>query len=497
MTGTIRVILAYALLYLGSAAAQDRISIGSKKFTESYVLAEIAKIELERAGFKVTHREGMGGTLILWQALVAGDIAAYPEYTATIAEEILKAPRGEADLRKALEKYGIGLSDDLGFEDSYALVMQRGRAAELGIRTIGDLKSHPNLKAGPTPEFLGRQDGWAPLTAAYGLRFQSVAAIEHGLGYQALMNGLIDLKDSYTTDAKIVEFDLLALTDDRHFFPQYRAVFLYRLDAPPAALRAIGSLGGRIPLGRMIALNRIAEDTKNYAFAAGTFFGNPSQEPPPGALKKGLASIPRLALQHLSLVAISLAAAVLAGIPLGIAASRQGIASELILGTAGMIQTIPSLALLALMIPLFGIGQPPAIAALFLYSLLPIVSGTATGLKAISASLKQAGSALGLTPAQRLVLIELPVSLPFIIAGIRTSAVINVGTATLAGLVGGGGFGEPIQSGLQLNDTDTILTGAIPAAVLALLVQAAFAFIEQAAIPKGLRLEKNVPARSA
>jgi osmoprotectant transport system permease protein len=485
-------ILAFTLPAGRPALAERAISIGSKKFTESYVLAEIAKTQLERAGFEVTHRQGMGGTLILWQALLGGDIAAYPDYTATISEEILKTPGiTEEELRDALAKLGMGITGSLGFDDSYALVMRRSRAAELGVRTIGDLKRYPNLKVGPTPEFLGRRDGWTALISAYGLRFEEQSAIEHGLGYQALKTGLIDIKDGYTTDAKIAGFDLVALEDDRHFFPQYRAVFLYRLDIPADALKALRGLEGKIGVERMIALNGIAERTKSYAAAAAAFFGDRPESKPASWRMSSLAVIFRLTLQHMTLVVISLAAAILAGIPLGIAASRDGVASEIILGGTGVIQTIPSLALLALMIPVFGIGRPPAIAALFLYSLLPIVSGTAIGLKGIPASLKDAGSALGLTSRQRVRLIDLPVASPSILAGIKTSAVINVGTATLAGLIGGGGFGEAIQSGLQLNDTQLILTGAVPAAILAVVIQAAFTGVERLLIPSGLRLRPS------
>ncbi len=488
-------LLALPLLLLAPAQAQTTIAIGSKKFTESYILGDIAKILLQRAGFQAIHREGMGGTIILWEALLHGDIAAYPEYTGTISEEILKSPSAlsfEA-MRKELAERGIGMTASLGFNDSYALAMLQRRAAELDIHTISDLKRHPELRAGPTPEFLGRRDGWAPLVAFYGLKFASVQAIEHGLGYEALANGSIDIKDCYTTDAKISELDLVTLIDNLHFFPQYRAVFLYRLDAPKKAIAALRALEGRISDKEMIALNLKAEETKDYAFAAEAFFGHTGDGKAAAAPPRRnlFAMLPRLTRQHLTLVFVSLSAAILVSIPLGIAASRAGIASEIILGTVGVIQTIPSLALLALMIPIFGIGQKPAIVALFLYSLLPIVRSTATGLMTIPDSLRQASTALGLTAATRLWLVDLPIASQSILSGIKTSAVINVGTATLAGLIGGGGYGEPIQSGLQLNDNATILLGAIPAAILALLVQAAFTGLDHVLIPKGLRLKTN------
>jgi osmoprotectant transport system permease protein len=495
-------LLMASLLFLASAPgyAGPEILTGSKKFTESYVLGNIAKTLLERAGFRAAHREGLGGTVILWQALLNGDIDVYPEYTGTISEEILKSPaiRNQNDMRAALGKLGVGMSSSLGFSDSYALVMRRQRAQELGISTISDLKRHPELRAGLTPEFLGRKDGWTPLASRYGLGFASVRGIEHGLGYEALENGLIDIKDSYTTDAKMARLNLVTLSDDLRFFPEYEAVWLYRLDIPEAAIAALRSLEGRISNVRMIALNLQAEDAKDYAAAASAFLED-GNAVTPQSLREGdwLKTLLRLTVQHLTLVAVSLAAAIFVSIPLGIAASRPGIASELILGTAGIIQTIPSLALLALMIPIFGIGQTPAIVALFLYSLLPIIRSTATGLMTIPASLKQAATALGLKTGPRLWLVDLPLASPSILAGIKTSAVINVGTATLAGLIGGGGYGEPIQSGLQLNDTSTILMGAIPAAVLALAVQGGFSALDLVLIPKGLRLKIDDVRRQA
>jgi osmoprotectant transport system permease protein len=489
-----RTVLITFLLFLTAAPgyARPEILVGSKKFTESYVLGNIAKILLERAGLRAKHREGLGGTVILWQALLNGDIAVYPEYTGTIREEILKSPAigNQDDMRAALGKLGVGMSSSLGFSDSYSLVMRRQRAGELGIRTISDIKRHPGLRAGLTPEFLGRQDGWAPLVSQYGLTFASVRGIEHGLGYQALENDLIDIKDCYMTDAKIARLNLVALSDDLHFFPEYEAVFLYRLDIPEEAIAILRSLEGRISNARMIALNLKAEEAKDYAVAASAFFEDANGRAPisPGE-GDWLKILARLTVQHLTLVAVSLAAAIFVSIPFGIAASTPGIASELILGVAGVIQTIPSLALLALMIPIFGIGQTPAIVALFLYSLLPIIRSTATGLMTIPASLKQAAIALGLKSGTRLWLVDLPLASPSILAGIKTSAVINVGTATLAGLIGGGGYGEPIQSGLQLNDTSTILMGAIPAAILALAVQGGFSALDLVLIPRGLRLK--------
>jgi osmoprotectant transport system permease protein len=162
-----------------------------------------------------------------------------------------------------------------------------------------------------------------------------------------------------------------------------------------------------------------------------------------------------------------------------------------ILAVAGVLQTVPSLALLVLMIPLLGIGAPPAIAALLLYSLLPIVRNVHAGLRAIPEPLRESAEALGLPPAARLLRVELPLASPAILAGIKTSAVINVGTATLGALIGAGGYGQPILTGIRLDDAGLLLEGAVPAALLALAVQGLFDGLERVLAPRGLRLGRE------
>jgi len=361
------------------------------------------------------------------------------------------------------------------------------------------------LKFGLTHEFLDRQDGWRPLAQDYQLNPRSVIGIDHALGYAALTNGSIDVKDAYSTDAKISENDLVVLEDDHHFFPQYKAVLLFRYALPAPTITVLRKLEGTIDEAKMVRLNAEAERTKNYTRAAGLYF-EPATTSTRLRQGYGAASnatsttwtagenfshkLARWTLRHLELAGSSLLLSVLVGIPLGIWASRGGATGHVILGFAGVVQTIPSLALLALLVPLpfFGISVRTAIAALFLYGLLPIVRNTATGLQDIPRALRESAVALGLSSTARLWQIHLPMASRSILGGIKTSAVINVGTATLAALIGAGGLGEPILSGLNLNDHATILQGAIPAAVLALLVQSLFDLLDRVLIPKGLRL---------
>lgn len=481
-----------------SASAQT-IRVGSKAFTESYVLGEIAKRTLTNAGFTVEHKQGMGKTGIVWEALKSGQITCYPEYTGTISEELLKT-RGDitaGEMQRELEPFGIGMTGELGFNDTYALAMRKEQAVRLKISKISDLKSHPDLQVALTHEFLERKDGWRPLAERYGLDMKNVVGVEHTLGYDALLAGKADVKDAYSTDAMLASGSFTVLQDDLGYFPRYKAVFLYRLDAPVKAITALRTLEGELDETRMIRLNSEAEKTKDFAEAAALFFDTgfrkSGQAAPSASTNKAESFSHKLigwTSRHLELVAISLLFAILVGVPLGIVASKPGPLSHAILGVTGVIQTIPSLALLALLVsvPFLGIQVQTAILALFLYSLLPIVRNTATGLQEIPISLRESAIALGLEPSAQLRKIYMPMASRTIMAGIKTSAIINVGTATLAALIGQGGLGEPIVSGLAINDNKTILQGAIPAAILALLVQVAFDLFDRLLIPKGLRI---------
>ena len=478
-------------VFLIHSVSAAPVVIGSKKFTESYVLGEIAKRTLTDAGIPTEHRQGMGGTIILWQALRGGQIDLYAEYTGTIVQEILKTdrPLSLGEIRNSLAKFGVEMTEPLGFNNTYALVMRRSEAQQLGVRTISDLQKYPELKIGLTHEFLDRQDGWQPLRERYALPQQNVIGINHALGYSALANGSIDIKDAYSTDAKIEQNDLTVLNDNLQYFPKYEAVFLFRLSTPTDATAALRKLEATLDEKRMVRLNAEAEQTKNYTKAADLYFerGAGSRNSVGESFPHKLA---RWTLRHLQLAGFSLLLSVVFGIPLGIVASRGGPIGQTILGFASIVQTIPSLALLALLVPLpfFGISVRTAIAALFLYGLLPIVRNTASGLQDIPRSLRESAIALGLSPITRLWEIYLPMASRSILSGIKTSAVINIGTATLAALIGAGGLGEPILSGLDLNDRVTILQGAIPAALLALLVQWFFDLLDRVLIPKGLRV---------
>nr|MBA3477619.1 ABC transporter permease subunit [Lautropia sp.] len=372
----------------------------------------------------------------------------------------------------------------------YALAMRAADAKKLGIEKLSDLARHPRLKLGLSNEFIGRADGWAGLAKRYGLA-QSPTAIDHGIAYDALATGSIDAIDIYTTDAKIASLGLVTLQDDRGYFPKYDAVLLYRLDVPerfPQAWAAIGGLEGRIDEPRMIAMNGEAElGGRDFGVIAGDFLqagatGNPGMKTAPrGFLAKLFGDdLPRLTLQHLMLVVVSVLAATVLALPLGVLAANRRHLRGLVLSATGLLQTVPSLALLALLISLTGlIGTWPTLIALTLYALLPIVRNTTAGLLEVPAGVSEAGAALGLHRRQVLFTVELPIALPVILAGVRTAAVINIGTATIAAFIGAGGFGERIVTGLALNDRELLLAGAIPAALMALLAEVGFEWWER------------------
>jgi len=478
----------------GAQAQDDVLKVGSKRFTESYILGEIIRQTAVRAGARAEHLQGLGGTGIVFAALEAGAIDVYPEYTGTIAREILNLEGNPTleELNRALASRGLRVAVPLGFNNTYALAMREGQARKLGIRSISDLAAHPDLRLGFGPEFIGRPDGWPGVKATYHLPQQTPPALDHGLAYEAIGAGRIDVMDIYSTDAKIERFDLRTLDDDRGFFPQYDAVLIFRSDLPERfseAWKALRALEGTIDASRMVRLNAAAElEGRTFAGAARLYF-----DASPKAASAGRGTLwnavwapdfPRLTREHLVLVFLSLAAAVLIGVPLGFTAAKFPAAGQGILAVVGVIQTIPALALFAFLIALMeAIGILPALVALFLYALLPIVRNTHAGILGVRAGLRQAAMALGLSARDRVLLVELPLAAPTILAGVKTSAVINVGTATIAAFIGAGGYGERIVQGLALNDTTLMLAGALPAAALAILVQVTFDVLERLASP--------------
>lgn len=484
----------FILCFSRLAWAQD-ISVGSKIHPESRLLGEIIAQTIEQnSDLKVTRRFGLGGTLICFEALRTGEIDIYVEYTGTVLAAILKEPyEGQSATEiydyiaaEIEEKHHLVAGPSMGFSNSYVLITNR----ELGINKISDLQDRIDLKYGFSNEFVKRDDGFLGLNKFYNLRLPATRGIEHGLAYKALTSKQIDVTDAYSTDGRLKEYDFQLLEDDKHFFPDYSAFPLVHkntIDKYPEVMTALNQLGNLLTEEKMQELNHRYEiDKESPSIVAFEFLSEEGiVAEKPGII--AMHSLIRQTLEHIRLTFIATFIAILIAVPLGIYITYKQKLASVILSTTGVIQTIPSLALLGFMIPLFGIGFTPAVIALFLYALLPIVRNTHTGLLSTDPILIEAGKAMGMTKQQILLQIRLPLAMNMIMAGIRTALTINIGTATLAAFIGAGGLGESIITGITLNDNNMILRGAIPAALLALIADQGMALVEKAVRPKGIK----------
>ena len=488
-----------ALLVWCSPVASEPIVVASKNFTESYLLGEVIAQRLEQAGFEVDRRFGLGGTLICYEALVAGEIDVYVEYSGTLEQTILKlGKRTSIDgLDEHLVSRGLALLSPLGFNNTYAIAVRKEVAEERSLERISQLTKYRDLRVVVSHEFLEREDGWPGLRRVYGFDWIP-DGIEHGLAYQAIADGSIDVTDAYSTDGELQRYDLRVLADDKAFFPTYLAIPLIRHDLSPLAQAAIEDLAGTLDDSSMAALNAsVVFEGEDFASAARNHLGSIgfdiAEERSSGfdngeGFSKEFDSLIRNTKRHLWLTAIALFTATSVGIVLALAVFQVSWVSRAVLYVAGLLQTIPSIALLALMIPIFGIGMLPAVVALFLYSLLPIIRNSVTALVTVDPVLRRVATAIGLTRYDEIRYVYLPLAMPAILAGVRTAAVISIGTATLAAFIGAGGLGDPIVTGLALNDTSLILQGAIPAAVLAIATELVFEGVERVLVPRHLKV---------
>jgi len=482
-------LLIAGLAVAAGAAAESRVTVGGKAFTENYILSEIAAQLLEVSGYEVDRRQGLNGTSIVFEGLANHAIDVYPEYTGTITEVILKQPglAGADEIRAALETRGFGLLDPLGFNNSYALAVLEEFAVEQGIDSISDLNTLDELSIAVPHEFLERSDGWPGLKARYGLDF-TASGIEHALAFEAIKRRRIDVIAVYTTDGEIDRTGLRVLDDDLGYFPLYLAAFMLH-DAVPAGVREVlAPLSGRIDDGRMRQMNLAALDPgTSYVEVATAFLVAEGLVSAEAAGPRFFSQLARNVQRHLKLTGIALSLAIVFGVGIAVAVHRHALMRNLFLQLTGLMQTVPSIALLALLIPLVGVGEKPAIIALFLYSLLPIARNTVTAIQAIPAGYRQVAAAMAMSRTQELRYVLLPLAMPHMIAGIRTAAIICIGTATLAAFIGAGGLGEPIVTGLALNDANLILQGAVPAALLAIVTELAFSGLERALVPAHMR----------
>jgi osmoprotectant transport system permease protein len=485
------IFLILSWLHLPAFAANE-IVVGSKTFTENYILAETAAQVLEHnSKTPVRRRLGMGSTGILFESLKIGAIDVYPDYTGTLAESIVKKPHLKSidAIREALSPFGLTISDSLGFNNTYALAVKKDFAQLHNLNTISDLgKLQTPVRAAFGYEFMGRIDGYRGMVKKYQFHFnpQNIKRMEHSLVYQAINQDAVNVIEVYSTDANIKRFDLKLLVDDKNYFPKYNAVWVARksfVKKYPKEWQSLLKYEKSIDENLMIDLNAQAEvDKKSFKVVAANFLGEERSQND-GRMNQLVARTK----EHLWLVGISLLFSIFVGVPLGIVAARYHAAGQGILLFSALVQTIPSLALLCFLIPLFGIGTKPALVALCLYSLLPVVLNTFTGIRAIDPRHLENAQAFGLTKSQILRQVILPMASPTILAGIKTAAIVTIGTATLAALIGAGGYGALIVSGLALNDIPLILYGAVPAALLALIAHIGFMITEMLVISPGLK----------
>ena len=505
----------------GAQPAPPRaIIVASKPFGESYLLAEMFAQLLERSGRRVDRRAGLGATEVAFSAIRTGAIDVYPEYVGTglvaiLGDTVTASMRADPRVAfahvasRSVERFGVHWLPPLGFQNGYAIAVRRETASRFRLRTLSDLAASPaRLSGGFTADFIGRGDGWPGLRAAYGLTLQDVRPLAPAVKYEAIATDAVDIIDGYATDGLLAKYDLVTLEDDRRFFPPYEAAALVSsrlMRDDPGAVAVLGSLSGRLSEAGMRRWNRAIEverrpiaDVAREALATSRLGDAPavgisgagdrrSDEGLAAFMRARAAETLRLTGEHLRLVATALLLAILVAVPLGLWLVRRPRLSAVVLQGLGVVQTIPGLALLAFMIPLLGIGALPALIALFAYALLPIARATIAGLRNADPDAAAALEAMGATPRQVLLWVRLPLAAPIVLSGIRTATVLTIGTATLAAFIGGGGLGEPIVTGLGLADMRLVLSGAIPAAMLAVGADAVLALVERAVAPAHLR----------
>lgn len=453
--------------------AQEPARIGSKIFTEAYILSEILAQKLESKGFPVIRKSGLGATGVTEEAMRSKNIDLIVDYSGAIIKAFLKSTERMSipALRQRLEPLGYTISNPLGFNNTYALAVRPEWAKENNVKKISDLQHLKNIKAAFTPEFTSREENWPRLKSTYNFNQFIVNEMDHQLAYQAVYNKKVDVMEAYSTDAKLKEYQLQLLLDDKNYFPNYQAVIMTTLSwvqKNPDAWAALQELAGTIPEEKMIELNSMADlEKKNFPTIAREFLHLVKQS----EARQKIKELWLISIEHLNLVFIPVFMAILLGIPFGYVAYKFPLLHTPLASLTTILQTIPSLALLTLLIPLTGIGTISAMIVLFIYALLPIFLNSFEGFTAISPQMHLSASTLRLKSWFKFRWIELPLAMPQIFTGIQTALITTVATATLAALIGAGGYGKKIIAGLAVNDLKIVLAGSIPCAMMAIIMQ--------------------------
>lgn len=462
-----------------SAKAETIINIGSRNFPESILVAEILSQTIEQeTNYKVKKFYYLGGVNICFNALQANKIDIYPDYISSLANYIfgrdLSLKKSTKDLNTALAEKQISFSKSLGFDNNFVLLVRKGLADEIHLQNISDLTKE-DLRYGLSHNFIARPDGLSLLEDIYKLDLhKNLKALEYNIALDALRTNKVDLIDAYSTDSRINSSEFQILKDDLNALKSYESILVYRKDLLvnfPQIKSVIKILEGSLSNQKIIELNQRIINGESYESVANSFVAELTQRKalqPKSRFEEDLQSLAKAFVRHLQITFIAVLIALVLGLSLGILISYKENLAKLVLALASIIQTIPSLALLALLIPILGLGMPAAIMALILYGLLPIVQNTYTGIKTIAPEYIDLANSLALKESLILWRIKLPLAMPYIFAGLKTTTVICVGMATLATFVGAGGLGDLIKTGIDLGDNSLILMGAISAALLAL-----------------------------
>jgi len=496
----------------------EPVVVSSKSFGESIILGEILSILLtDRFKQPVVRRLGLGGTKVAFDALVSDDIHVYPDYSGTGYSMILKRS-GENDAAKVFDivnsefskRWGIKWSQSLGFNNTYALAVRKDDPQFKNIQKVSELSSLDTgqFRYAAPYEFMERKDGHRGFSEKYNLRFKknNMISMSAGLMFTAIKDREVDMMIAYSTDGRIGASDLRLLEDDLSYFPPYFVSFLFKESSYkkfPALKKAINLLENKITAKEMIHMNdqvdRLKRDSyqvaKNFLIKKKMLSGHTKSEfKDMGFFSFAMSKkkyLLKIIKDHLVLSFSAFFLALLVSLPIGILLTRYQKAGMIVFPIVNTIQTIPSLALLGFLIPVVGIGFIPALIALFLYSLLPLIRNTYTGILGVDRNYLEASRGIGLNNFQILIHVELPLAMPIIIAGMRTAIVIVIATATLAALIGAGGLGDPIFRGVSTVNSNLILLGAIPSALLALIVDRSIGFLEKAVVSKGIRLKSR------
>ncbi|MBC6415800.1 MAG: ABC transporter permease subunit [Bdellovibrionales bacterium] len=501
---------------------KKQIVIGSKQFTENIILGEIlAQILEDKYDFKVVRKFNMGGTKLLFDSLKQGHIDIYPEYTGTGYTMILKLTKKRSPektylivKKEFLKKFQLFWSSPLGFENTYILAVRERDSRFKKVFLNSQLKnlSFP-FRLALDHEFTERKDGWSLFSKSYRLNLDKnqIFTMNPNLMYSALNSKKVDMIVGNSTDGRMQTYQLRTLKDDKNFFPSYLAAYLTRLDvleSHPLVNQAFQELSQKISEKTMTSLNHqvdqlkfeVTQTARKFLIKKKILTQKSDVLLTSSSQKNSLISYYlskknyffKILLEHLFLVFTALLFALLFALPLSIYAFYNSRVEKILFFIVNTLQTVPSLALLAALIPLLGIGFAPAVTALFIYSLLPLIRNTFEGLKNIDNSYIEVATGIGLTKWQSLKFIQIPLALPVIIAGVRTTVVLLVGTATLAAFVGAGGLGDPIFRGMATLDSRLIFLGAIPSCILAVILDKFIFFLEKVLISKGLQKKRTL-----